>query len=278
MRVVRHLDPTEFWQRVSAVLLRNEAENCLPIGIAHTLIHEPERYRTFHLFSVQDGEHVLGAGWMTPPHPLGLTALPAAAIPLVVEHARSLGDSVSSLVGPKDTAIAFKDAWLAVVGGSVKSTIAQRIFRLSSLVTPPEVEGAMRLAAEPDRALLEDWHLAFIVDCGLTGNRQQAVDACDRGLKKQSLYVWHVGPEPVAMVGCIGPTPSGIRVGWVYTPPERRRRGYATALVAEASKKQLEQGRKFCFLYTDLANPTSNGIYQKIGYQPVSDSMHFIFA
>jgi predicted GNAT family acetyltransferase len=195
----------------------------------------------------------------------------------VVEHARTLPDPLPGVVGPKDTAIAFKDAWVAAQSCSVRSTMAQRIFQLSSLVPPPAVEGAMRLATVSDRPWLDDWHHAFCVDCGLVGDRQHALEACEHGLKTAARYVWQVGSEPVAMVGFGGPTPSGIRVNWVYTPPEHRRRGYATALVAAMSQKLLAEGRKFCFLYTDLANPTSNSIYQKIGYRPVSDSMHFTF-
>jgi predicted GNAT family acetyltransferase len=33
----------------------------------------------------------------------------------------------------------------------------------------------------------------------------------------------------------------------------------------------LDQGKQFTSLFTDLSNPTSNSIYQKIGYQPVCD-------
>jgi predicted GNAT family acetyltransferase len=63
----------------------------------------------------------------------------------------------------------------------------------------------------------------------------------------------------------------------VYTPPGRRGRGYATALVAALSAELLAAGRRFCFLYTDLANPTSNRIYQRIGYERVCDSAEIRF-
>ena len=76
----------------------------------------------------------------------------------------------------------------------------------------------------------------------------------------------------VSVSGWGGPTPNGIRVGPVYTPPELRGRGYATALVAELSQTLLDGGRSFVFLYTDLANPTSNAIYERIGYVRVAES------
>jgi hypothetical protein len=81
----------------------------------------------------------------------------------------------------------------------------------------------------------------------------------------------------VSLVGWGGATPNGVRVGPVYTPPDLRRRGYATALTAAVSADLLAAGKRFCFLYTDLANPTSNRIYMSIGYEPVCDSVDYVF-
>ena len=67
------------------------------------------------------------------------------------------------------------------------------------------------------------------------------------------------------------PTQHGIGVGGVYTPPELRRRGYASSCVAALSQRLLDAGFEYCTLYTDLSNPTSNDIYQQIGYRPVGD-------
>src|SRR5438045_3645778 len=79
------------------------------------------------------------------------------------------------------------------------------------------------------------------------------------------LFVWR-DPQPVSMAAWAGQTPRGVRVNMVYTPPELRRRGYASAAVSTLTKKLLDAGRKFVFLFTDLSNPTSNKIYQKMGY------------
>ena len=82
---------------------------------------------------------------------------------------------------------------------------------------------------------------------------------------------------PVSLAGWGGETPNGVRIGPVYTPPGFRRRGYASALTASVSADRLAAGRRFCFLYTDLANPTSNRIYVEIGYERVCDAMEFVF-
>ena len=81
----------------------------------------------------------------------------------------------------------------------------------------------------------------------------------------------------MSWAGVGGRTPHGTRVGPVYTPPEHRRRGFAGALVAAASQAQLDEGLEFCFLFTDLANPTSNHVYQAIGYEPVTDIDVYVF-
>lgn len=100
--------------------------------------------------------------------------------------------------------------------------------------------------------------------------------ACNRQLSRGGLWLW-VNQQPVAMAGSAQPTPHGIRISRVYTPSEHRRRGYATALVAQLSQHLLDSGRQFCFLFTDLANPTSNSIYRKIGYEGVCDYAEYRF-
>lgn len=107
-----------------------------------------------------------------------------------------------------------------------------------------------------------------------------AIDAAsptDRWLARVDGGLWlrEVDGTPVAMAGAGGPTPNGIRIGAVYTPPDRRRRGYAAALVADVAARQLAAGRRFCFLFADVANPTSNRLYLRLGFRPVEDVHHY---
>lgn len=128
-----------------------------------------------------------------------------------------------------------------------------------------------------DLDLLSDWNLRFCHDIGEEYDLQQAREYATAGIANRSRYLWTVDGEPVSMAAATGQTPSGIRINWVYTPDRLRGRGYASALVATLSRKLLSEGRQFCFLYTDLANPTSNNIYQKIGYVAVCDAAHHTF-
>ena len=90
------------------------------------------------------------------------------------------------------------------------------------------------------------------------------------------IFMWDDG-EPVSMAGSARPTRRGICINAVYTPHPQRKRGYASACVSALSQLLLNRGYEFCMLYTDLTNPTSNAIYQAIGYEPVIDSTMYRF-
>lgn len=138
----------------------------------------------------------------------------------------------------------------------------------------------MRTADHGDRDLLTRWLAAFNTEA-----LGQSVDVvgmgqfADRWIARQgrTMYLWVVDGRAVSMVGVSGETPNGIRVAPVYTSPELRGRGYASALTAATTQRQLDDGKRYCFLFTDLANPTSNHIYQVIGYEAVSDAADYRF-
>jgi predicted GNAT family acetyltransferase len=140
------------------------------------------------------------------------------------------------------------------------------------------VSGRMRAATREDRDLLVAWIRAFAEEALPKDDPMDPERVVDLRLQGPSvgLVLWEDG-DPVALAGAGGPTPNGIRIGPVYTPPAHRRRGYASALVAGLSQRLLDEGRTFCFLHTDLSNPTSNRIYVDIGYEPVCDSRNYRF-
>jgi predicted GNAT family acetyltransferase len=137
-----------------------------------------------------------------------------------------------------------------------------------------------RPARAGDRELLLEWYRAFGVEALHEDEPDEnriatIVDRRLRGVGPR-IVLWDDG-GPVSLAGVGGDTPNGTRIGPVYTPPELRGRGYASALVAAVSAEELAAGRRFCFLYTDLANPTSNRIYAAIGFEPACDSRQLAF-
>jgi predicted GNAT family acetyltransferase len=111
----------------------------------------------------------------------------------------------------------------------------------------------------------------------LSGDLAEAREMAERKVEDRDIYIWE-DEKPVSMAAQVRPTSNGTSVSLVYTPPEFRQRGYATACVASVSQLLLDSGWKFCALFTNLANPASNRLYQNIGYRPVCDFDEYVFS
>lgn len=275
--VVRHPDAEAFLDRAGPWLLEREAENNLVIAIATDLAAgRTEGWRPpFFLATVEDGGEVVGCAFRTPPHKVGLTAMPAGAEVLVAKEVAGIYPDLPAVMGPRESARRFARAWAEIRGVDFERGMRLRI-HLAREVDPPggAPEGRMRPAKPEEHDLLVAWWEGFGRDAGV--GLGPAAPQVRRLTETGDLVVWDVGGGAVSMAAAVGRTPSGTRVGAVYTPPERRRLGYATALVAALTERELEE-RDHCFLYTDLANPTSNAIYRRIGYRPVADVVDYLF-
>ncbi len=279
--VERCADAEAFLGRAGEFLVEREAEHNLVLGLAARLRKKPLAYGEQPYFAVVgDGERVVGAALRTPPHNLVLSELDDldAAAPLA-EDARASFDELPGVLGPAAAAARFVDAWRALTGVAARRAVAHRIYAADSAMRPASVSGRMRPYAETDRELVLRWLEAFEREALSEPPPEPAADLLARrvGVSGAGIVLWeHDGP--VSLAGFAGATPNGIRVGPVYTPPERRRRGYATVLVAELTRTLLAGGRRFCFLFADLANPTSNAIYGRVGYRPVTDVDQWSFS
>jgi predicted GNAT family acetyltransferase len=148
-----------------------------------------------------------------------------------------------------------------------------RLYELLEMGEPPGVAGRLRQAASADRALMIQWTRAFQEEVGEPA--EDAERRVDQGLAAGQLWVWDDG-ESVSMAVARQPVECVVRVAGVYTPASRRKRGYAEAGVHALSKHLREAGYR-CILYTDLANPTSNAIYRRIGYRAVAEALRYRF-
>ena len=227
---------------------------------------------------VRRGDRVIGAAMRFGLWLILADGTESAALPLVVEDAVRAQPETPGIVGPKELAREATALWTSRTGTSARLNVAERIYRLERVIAPRPAPGAPRIARPTDHPLLANWFQAFVSESipGQDASRETAQRNADRWIAGGGLWLWIDG-EPVAMAGAGGRTPNGVRISAVYTPPEGRRRGYASSLVAALSQAQLDSGLRYCFLYTDLANPTSNKIYQEIGYEPVSDVDQYSF-
>jgi len=266
-------------EHLETLLLREEARHNLALGILSTAQALPGVHPEVDGWVVRDGGRVVGGAIRTPPHNLVL-ARPTG--PGAIEAlAGSIDGELPGVVGAVPEVDAFAAGWATKHGLAIVPAFDQRIYALSRLVPAQPTPGAMRLAASSDRTLVLEWFRAFAVealhgDPGDTARLERSVDA-RLGVADAGIGLWEVDGQAVSLAGFGGPTPNGIRIGPVYTPTGERGHGYGSAVTGAVSAMLLGRGRRFCFLYTDLANPTSNAIYTRLGYEAVCDSRELAF-
>ena len=277
MKLTRYDDARRFYDRAEPFLLAHEAEHCLIIGICQTLIRQPGYYADPYLALVEEGDEVAAVIVRTPPFNLALSLIPdeqriPEALALVARDVYATYPDLPGVFGPAALSLAFAEEWQRTSGRAYHAGMKERLYRLDRVIPVSGVSGVLRRATEADRDTLVRWTVAFNLEA--LGERDEAAAArwTDDALASpvRAMYLWDdVGP--VSMAGYGGPTPHGNRIGPIYTPPELRGRGYASAATAAVSQLLLDSGRQFCLLFTDLSNPTSNAIYQNVGYKPVCD-------
>lgn len=282
MRLERLSDVGAFAARVEPYLLANEATHCLMLGLLSTLPRGPmSAEKTPYMGLVeQDGAIVL-VTMRTPPFNLILSLVAPEfaadvdeALALIASDVRTLyGDEMPGVFGPVPISRRFAEQWQEQTGREPRLAISERVYALETVIPVTHVPGSYRRVTEPDRDLMVRWLAAFANEALAPNEHLDAAEWVDNFFATPSRdgYLWEDEGAPVSLVAYGNPTAHGIRIGPVYTPPESRGRGYASACVAVTSQHLLDSGRTFCFLFTDLANPTSNHIYQMVGYNPVSD-------
>jgi predicted GNAT family acetyltransferase len=285
MDVVRLDDAAAFLTEAKPLLLADEARHNLILGIAGTIRDTPDRYPLRKLWLVREEGDVAAAALQTPPYNL-ILARPRSAPALAALAEAVANEEIPGVTGTEPEVHEFADLWSQHSGAAKRVNMRQGVYALDEVEPLPEVPGSARVAAAGDYELALRWWIAFgeeVLHEGGPG-REDAEQNARHKLSSPTggILLWEDGGEPVSLAGWGGPTPNGIRIGPVYTPPELRGQGYATALTAELSQRLLdgrlyEGGRRFCFLYTDLANPTSNAIYERIGYRLSAEAAEVVF-
>jgi predicted GNAT family acetyltransferase len=278
LRLERPGNPAEFEKIAGAFLTAHEAENNLVLGLTSGL-KAGRSWGPTYFGAVRDGERVVGVAFRAGLYLIVTAGTVDDALELLIDDAVRATPDAPGIIGPTDLARRAVELWTARTRQSARVTMHERIYQLRRVIPARPASGRMRPARPTDLDVAGEWFHAFGVEAQphLVTTREDARMNADRWIKSGGLRVWEDAGDAVSMAGTSGPTPRGIRVGAVYTPPARRRRGYASALVAALSQEQLDAGKKFCFLYTDLANPTSNKIYVAIGYERVCDAIQYAF-
>ena len=275
MRAVAHTDLAAFWRLAGPVYTADPIRNAAALTVLRDLLAEPDPnvepplLVTFEEDGVDDV--VVGATYCTPPWPVVVSAMPAGAAPELVALLHELEFPVAGVTGPVEAAAEFSKQWQRFTGVKEGHGFRLRLYRLGELTTP-DVAGTARLATADDVPLLAGWRVGFGEDTGHMPAQDHALSVRRSMALGHANLLWEVDGTPVSYAVASKPTDGMSRVGPVYTPPEHRGHGYGSAVSAAVSQWALDAGATHVVLITDLANPTSNAIYQKIGYDPHEDA------
>jgi predicted GNAT family acetyltransferase len=271
-------DPGAFAAALGGWLSERESQNALFLGLLERLARDPGARPTM-LRVARSGEPVFAV--LDGGENLIITAGPDDAVDAAAARLSDLPLEPPGVVGPAREAERFASAWARARSCDQVLVVDQRIYELTELRPLPSVPGGIRALLPDDLGVAAAWALAFDQEA-LPFHERRTLDeearrAIARRIGEGNLFGWEVNGQLVSMAGLSRPTARTISVNSVYTPPAHRRHGYATALVAAISREGFARGKEVCVLYTDLANPTANAIYQTIGYRPVADSRLYAF-
>jgi GNAT superfamily N-acetyltransferase len=237
--------------------------------------------------AVIDGDEVTGAAMRTArfgAYPAFLLPMPDQAALLLARTLIERDEPLAAANGALPAVRIFCDEMAAHSGGT--TTIGQhtRLFELGELMDPGPVEGRLRPATVDEQGLVSSWYDAFMADADEQAGREPGTSPHEslspedmrRRIESGRTFVWEDESEqPVHLTAASQPSYGVSRIGPVYTPREHRGRGYASAAVAQVSKLLRDSGERAC-LFTDQANPTSNKIYEAIGYRRVVDMANLL--
>jgi predicted GNAT family acetyltransferase len=264
-------DPARVLQEAAVFLGGDPVRHNVILTLLHARVTSPEPGR----YWVVDVDGTPGGVVFQSPLDFFATVTPMEpeAVVAVVDSIVQGGVVIPGVNGVAATAARFAGHWTERMKSAANPVEGARIYEVDEVLPAPPTAGALRLAEEADRHLLIEWSAAFQLETGDgAGNVERTVD---RRLQAGQLWIWE-DTEAAAMSGITDPVAGVVRIGPVYTPPDRRGQGYASALVARVSAAARRRGHR-CILYTQLANPTSNSIYRALGYRAVDEVLRYKF-
>jgi predicted GNAT family acetyltransferase len=258
-----------FAQRATTLLEAHVENNVLATVLA-AVRERPRRDVLFATVEDPAAGGVVAAALRTPPRPMLCTALRPQDADELIAAWLTEDRGLPGVNAVTAAARALADAWAARTGGAITGRMQMAMHVLERVSDPPRpAPGMLRAAASADVPVLTDWWQAFAAEAGVPDDAYDAEQVVRARIAAATALVWEDGGSPVSLVAT-HPAVAGVsRIGPVYTPPQSRRRGYASSAVAAASRRLLAGGSRRCALFTDLGNPTSNKIYREVGYRPI---------
>lgn len=282
MYLINHTHIDTFMDETLEYLEQNESLNNLMLGIAYKVKNYPNYYSDVYMATVRKKEKLSLAAIMTPPQKLVIYSNKNECdkeIELLIKDILNRNINLPGVVGPKEITEGFCKIWRQFIDCNIKLEMNMRVYELREVNTDLIGRGTLRLANENDLEFVAGAMYQFEKDTGLntSPDKDKSYETAKVRLPEGNIFIWEDEGKVVSIAAKTRPTKNGITVNFVYTPKSLRNKGYATSCVAALSQHLLDSGYKFCSLFTDLSNPTSNSIYMKIGYKPVGDFDGYVF-
>lgn len=281
IQVIQNENVEAFLNVNEDLLLKDESMNNLILGISDLLKKGLRKFENPLFFTVVEGNRVLGQAIRSEVgRPFVLARVEAKALKPLAEAVFKKGIPLGGVVGPKESSTMFSDIWVELTGGSSQIAMHQGVYELTKVLEPKFIEGEMIVATTDNKKIVRDFTLGFIKECfpNDSSPEDRAKEVADRHIENGTLFLWKTSEgEIVSMASKNRESKNAATISLVYTPRNLRGKGFASCIVAKLSEKLLLDGKKKCNLFTDLTNPTSNSIYQKIGYKFLGESMHHKF-
>lgn len=269
-------DGADFLDKTQTWLLEDEPSNNLILGLAIRLKQYPSgRYDRPYLATVEKDDRLILAALMTPPNPLVLFCPyepDHEACDIVAQDLKAGGWPMVGVNATPTLARVFAETWKNLCALNFEVRSRMNLYKLEQVIWPtPMPSGSLCQTTLQDIPLIEDWVYQFQKEAMNLDDREEVKFTTEDVIASHSLHVWVDDGRPVTMAAGRRPTPHGIAISMVYTPPEFRKRGYASACVASLSQYYLDSGKSFCTLYANTENLEANKIYRQIGFQWISD-------
>lgn len=260
-----------FKKDVMGFLEKDEVVNNLLLGVLQSLEKSP-----LLMAVVLKDEEIAWTMLQTQPTKIILSkaaSFSPGELQLIAEQMHQSFQSIPGLIGDRKLIVELSGYLTKLRGVTATVEMNQGLYKLEKVKWKIESKGKLRALKELEHGLVKEWVYQFCKDVNLPITMDEADAKADDLIRKGSLMGWDIDGEIVSMANTSRPTKRNINVNFVYTPINHRKKGYASDCVAALSQMMLDQGYQTTSLYTDLSNPTSNKIYQEIGYELVADSV-----
>jgi predicted GNAT family acetyltransferase len=265
-------DPAFVLSRAEVFLSSQPVLHNLVLSILHARVVHGDPGRYWMAIQRDDTVGVVVQSPLT--FPATLTPMETSVATAMADAIAEAGVALPGINGEAATAAMFAGRWSERSKSAATPFQGNRLYELLEIGEVPEIEGKLRQAGPEERSLMILWTRAFQNEIGESANDTEVL--VDRGLASGQLWLWDLSGEPVSMAISREPVHGVVRLSGVYTPPEKRKHGYAAACVHALSKQLRDAGYR-CILYTDLGNSTSNSIYRRIGYRAVAEALRYRF-